>query len=216
MLDEENVPEAELHASLAFMSGVNRFFGGWGAIADFFGSQDLPESFRVLDLGCGGGDIPYDLSRWAERQGKRAQITAIDINPKTIAYAQKKYRRRGLEYKQASAFDISSLGDFDFIISSMFFHHLPDEDIVRLLGLVDRHAKRGFIVNDLYRSVPAWGGAAVLALPTFRKMILNDATLSIERAFVEEDFRRYRELAKIPSAKIKRRPLFRLTLSRHV
>lgn len=215
MLDGTDVPEKELHASLAFMAVVNRFFGGWSAIRSFFAAQDLQAAFRVLDLGTGGGDLPYALSRWAEKRGKRAEILAIDINPATIAYAQSKYRRPGLEYRVASAFDLESLGQFDFIVSSMFFHHLTDEEIVRLLALVDRHARRGFIVNDLYRSVPAWTGTALFSALWMRKIIFNDATVSVERGFVREDFRRYRELAAVPAARIRRRPLFRLTMARH-
>lgn len=32
----------------------------------------------VLDIGSGGGDLPRALARWADRDGYRVRITAVD------------------------------------------------------------------------------------------------------------------------------------------
>ncbi len=215
ILDRDDVSESELRASFGFMRMVNRFFGGTRAVLDYFSAHSLPSNFSVLDLGFGGGDIAYALSAWAKAQGKQAVITGVDINPFCVAFANEHFKAPSLRYFRASAFDLGSLGEFDYIISSMFFHHLNNEEIVRLLRLMAKHARRGFLVNDLYRSWPAYGGAVALALPTFQGIILNDAPVSVKRAFKEEDFERYRDLAAIPSAKISRKPVFRITLSQH-
>lgn len=215
MLDEETIPEKDLHASLAFMRFVNHFFGGTRVILDYFSRHPVPERFRVLDLGTGGGDIPFALSRWAEAHGKRAEITAVDVNPASIAYAQKRFSRACLRYVQASAFDLNKLGEFDFIISSMFFHHLTDDEIVRLLVLMRQSARMGFVVNDLYRSWPAYVGARVLSGLSFQKSVIHDAALSVKRAFRREDFLNYGRLSKLPHAKIERKPMFRIVLSHY-
>lgn len=216
ILDQDNIPESELRASFGFMGFVNHFLGGTRVILDYFASHPVPPNFSVLDLGFGGGDIAYALSRWAQARGKKADITGIDLNPFCVAFANEHFKAPSVRYVQASALDLDSLGEFDYIISSMFFHHLGDEEIVRLLRLVARHARRGFIVNDLYRSWPAYYGAFALALPTFSRIILNDAPVSVKRAFKEEDFKRYRDLADIPNAKILKKPVFRIALSYHV
>ena len=41
----------------------------------------------MLDVGTGGGDIPFSLVRWAEKRGKRVSVTAIDLNEHCRAYA---------------------------------------------------------------------------------------------------------------------------------
>ncbi len=215
LLDRDNVPEPKQRAAFAFMRFINRFFGGTRVILDYFASHPIPECFSVLDLGSGGGDIPYALSHWAQAQGKKVEITAIDLNPFCVEYARENFKRPSVWYTQASAFDFESLGKFDYITASMFYHHLTDEDIVRLMILVNRRARRGFIVNDLYRSWPAYCGAVALAAPTFQHINLNDAPLSVKRAFKEKDFETYRQLANIPNAKIERKPVFRITLSHH-
>ena len=215
ILDGDNVPDRELRASFSFMSFVNRFFGGTRVVLDYFSSHPLPDRFSVLDIGFGGGDIAYALSRWAGERGKKAEITGIDLNPFCVRYARERFQTPSIRYTQASAFDLGSLGEFDYITASMFFHHLGDEDIVRLLTLMGQHARRGFIVNDLYRGWAAYCGAILLAAPTFRHILLNDAPLSVKRGFKEEDFERYRRLANIPKAKIERKPVFRISLSHH-
>ncbi len=214
-LDEADIPEKDLLASLLFMRRVNRFFWGARVILDYFSSYSVPDHFSVLDIGTGSGDIPYALSRWATCHHKKADITAIDTHASCIAYAQKNFKTEGLFYKTASAFDLEALGKFDFIISSMFFHHLTDEEIVRLLVLVHRNAKKGFIINDLYRSRIAYAGAAFLAFFSFKNIVMNDATLSVKRSFTEEDFVRYARLARIPESRIQKKPVFRIELSHY-
>ena len=115
----------------------------------------------------------------------------------------------------ASAFDIHHLGTFDYVISSMFFHHLSDADIVLLLGLVSTSSRLGFLVNDLRRSWVGWAAAFAVAGLTCKKIVINDATLSVKRGFIEKDFERYKQLAGVPRAVIRRRPWFRLTLEYH-
>lgn len=215
ILDHDNVPDQKLHSSLSFLRFVNRFFGGTRVILDYFTAHPVPERFRVLDLGCGAGDIAYAVSLWAQTHGKQADITGIDLNPFCVRYAQEHFKTPALRYVEGSAFDLDSLGEFDYILASMFFHHLADEDIVRLLTLMDRHARRGFIVNDLYRSWPAYCGALALAAPTFCPIVLNDAPLSVKRGFKNEDFERYRQLTNLPKTKIERKQVFRISLSCH-
>ncbi len=215
ILDQDNVPEKELRSSLSFIRFVNRFLGGTRVILDYFEEHPVPEHFRVLDLGCGAGDIAFAISGWARAHGKQAEIIGLDLNPVCIQYARENFKAPGVRYVQASAFDLDSLGKFDYILASMFFHHLGDEDIARLLRLMAGNARRGFIINDLCRSWPAYCGAVALAAPTFCPIILNDAPLSVKRGFREEDFERYRRSANILTANIKRRPIFRISLSHH-
>lgn len=185
-------------------------------ILDYFESHPVPDHFRVLDLGFGAGDIAYEVSKWAQARGKHAEITALDLNPFCVQYAREHFKSPAVQYVQASAFDFESLGEFDYILASMFFHHLTDEDIAKLLMLMDKRARFGFIVNDLYRSWPAYCAAVALAIPTLCPIILNDAPLSVARGFREEDLERYRQRTGLSKMKIERKSIFRISLSCHV
>ena len=213
ILDNPDMPPEELLASLNFMRQVNQMLGGMRAVIDTFARWDLPSEFTVLDIGCGGGDIAFGLARWAASRGKHAKITAIDLNPLCLAYAEQNFSSPDIRHLQHSAFELESLGSFDYIISSMFFHHLKDDEIVALLSNIKKQAKRGFLVNDLYRGYLNYAGAWLLGVFSGRPVVFNDAKLSVARAFRQKDFEQYREQAQIPDARIECKPVFRILLS---
>ncbi len=213
ILDDPNVRPDELLESLNFMRQVNELFGGHRAILEYFEQQTLPASFTVLDIGCGGGDIPFALVKWARSRGKEAHITAIDVQPLCLSYAAQNFSSPDIRYLQYSAFDIEKLGRFDFVMSSMFFHHLSDDEIVHLLGLLQKVAQRGWILNDLYRGAMNYAGAWFLGMLSGKPILFNDAKLSVARAFRPKDLEQYRVAAGVHDARIRRRPLFRITMS---
>ena len=215
VMDDLTVPAESLLASLNFMAQVNGLLGGTRTVLDYF-EKNAPGEFSVLDVGFGAGDIPHELAMWAKKKGKKITVTAIDLNPLCVAYAQHHYSCPEVRFLQHSAFDIERLGKFDYVISSMFFHHLSDEDIVRLLPLFQQTARRGFLVNDLYRGRLNYAGAFMLGIFSFSPIVFNDAKLSVKRAFQENDFQRYRHSSGISDLKIERKPVFRITMGRHV
>lgn len=216
LLDDPRTPPERVRESLGFMAGVNRFFGGTRVVLDYFEETCREESFTVLDLGTGSGDIPQALARWARRRGRRADVTALDTNPVCIEYARKHFPSTDVRYLETSAFQLDQLQRFDYIISSMFFHHLPDERIVELLKMMRRNCHKGFIINDLYRSILPYAGATILGVLSMKPIIFNDGRLSVARAFRRGDLERYRRMTGFPELKIERKSIGRITLSYHV
>ncbi len=213
ILDQTDTSSRDIFDSLDFMVFVNNFFGGTKAVLDYFDKSKTPEKFTVLDLGSGGGDIPFALTQWAAKRGKEISVTAIDLNPYSKVYADKNFASPHIFFLKNSAFDLEMLGPFDYIISSMFFHHLSDEEIIRLLKLIHRQSRLGFMISDLYRCRRNYFGAFFLSCLSFKKIIYNDAKLSVSRAFKEKDFIYYRDQTGIVFD-IERKPVFRLVMSR--
>ena len=177
VLDAPNNPFEDIRSSLDFMVFVNRYFSGSRVVINYFERNRVPDKFSVLDLGFGSGDIPFALTEWAEKNGKDISVTAIDINAHCHSYAASRFASPRIRYLNHSAFDLDALGSFDYIISSMFFHHLTDEEIVRLLKIIDRQNRMGFIINDLYRSHRNYLGALLLSFFWFNKTVYHDAKL---------------------------------------
>lgn len=193
---------------------VNAFFGGTRVVLDYFEKNPTPQKFTVLDLGSGGGDIPFALTQWAAKHGKEVWVTAVDLNPHCQTYANARFASPYIHFLKRSAFEVENLGTFDYIVSSMFFHHLKDEEIVELLKRIHGQSRRGFMINDLYRCRRNYLAAILLSGLTFNKIIYNDAALSVSRAFKEKDLVDYRQRSGI-FFEIERKPLFRIVMSRH-
>lgn len=211
--DDADISEEDVRVSLDFIGGINRRFGGASVVVDFFRRHARGARFTVLDLGTGSGDIPHAVVRWARSDAKDVSVTALDTNAHCIAYARRRYRSDAIRYLESSAFDLSGLGTFDYITASMFFHHLADEEMVSLLRLMDRHARKGFIVNDLYRGWVPYVGAFLLASASGKQTIVNDAPLSVRRGFREPDLVRLAEAAGLNNFEVRRKPFYRIALS---
>lgn len=86
----------------------------------------LKPGFKVLDIGCGFGNL-------LELLPKNINYMGIDINQNYINYAKKRYRSRG----RFICADVTKLRlgqeNFDVIYISSLFHHLSNIEVKKLL-----------------------------------------------------------------------------------
>src|SRR5690606_18591390 len=124
------------------------------------GCQLLGRPIRIVDLGTGSADIPRDLVDWGRAHDVRFEITAVDIHPVAVEVSRKlSDGYPEIEPVQANALKLDYPDNhFDVAVSSMFMHHLSDEDAARLLRAMHRLARMGSVVNDLERHPMAWLG----------------------------------------------------------
>jgi len=113
----------------------------------FFGDIGITPGARVLDVGCGNGD----LSRFvAELAGPSGEIVAIDRSEQALAIAQTIDADLGVAHIQYRAVDLSGdlpdLGRFDAIVGRRVLMYLPDaaETLERLAALANPDAVLAF------------------------------------------------------------------------
>ena len=84
---------------------------------------------RVLDLGCGAGYGSHLLA-----EAGAAEVIGIDIDPRNVRYARRRFRHPALRYEIADAEALPPLGRFELIVASNVMEHVtgPREVIVRL------------------------------------------------------------------------------------
>ena len=133
-IDTGDYTPAEYATFLREIAFINRYFGDARALRKTLlrevEDHDLRE-FSVLDVGCGSGELLRIIAEFAATSGRRARLTGIDLNP--ISSSTTLFESR--EFADISTVRGDALrlpfddGAFDYAISSLFFHHLTDEQI---------------------------------------------------------------------------------------
>lgn len=163
------------HPTLGFMRRLAARAGG--------------QRLRIMDVGCGDGDMLRRLHRWAVRGGHALELTGIDLNPLAIQAAEAATPPEcGIIYRCADALDPAN-GQYDAMISSLFTHHLADDEIVRFLEAMERGSRRGWFVNDLHRHPVAYHGFRALStLAGWHRFVRHDGPISVARSFRRSDW----------------------------
>jgi ubiquinone/menaquinone biosynthesis C-methylase UbiE len=103
-------------------------FSGLGAVHEkMISMAELQPGQRVLDIGCGTGNLLLALGR--DEQG--VEIEGLDPDARALAKAARKAHRAGVaaSWRPGYAQDLPHAdGSVDRVFSSLMLHHLPDDD----------------------------------------------------------------------------------------
>ena len=172
------------------------------------------EAFSLLDVGSGEGGMLRVIAQWAKKRGLGAELTGIDLNPKSEGLARAMTPAdMPITYRTG---DYRDLGRFDFVVSSLVAHHMTDEQLRDFLRWMEASSDRGWFVNDLHRHRFAYFGYPLLtALLGVHPIVRQDGQLSIGRSFRAEDWRAILAGAGVTDAVTVRRYFpFRLCVER--
>ncbi len=187
-MDRDDVPVDQLRRSLAFIRGVNRCLGGTRAVLchlkRFSRVWSADQRIHILDIATGSADIPLAIVRWGRRAGHDMHVTALDRHESTLALAAEHVRGEDrIRLVRADAlsppFEPRS---FDYVVSSMFLHHLDNDQVVQMLRTMDRLAARGVVWNDLTRAGRAYWWCRLLTLPS-SAIVKHDGPVSVLAGF---------------------------------
>ncbi|HEV7903948.1 MAG TPA: methyltransferase domain-containing protein [Pyrinomonadaceae bacterium] len=174
------------------------------------------ESFSVLDVGAGSGELLRVVAREARRRGWRARLTGLELNERSArAILEESQDFPEITAVRGDAFHLPFADDsFDYAICSLFTHHFRDEAVVEILRELKRIARRRLFVIDLHRHALAYFLYTTAGrLFLHNRLLREDGALSIRRSFRAGELGRLAKEAQLADVKVRRRFPFRLVLS---
>ena len=226
-MDDFDIGDKRLRDALRDLRLANRWLGGNAAVTSSMrpfvrqgGSKG--NAVTVLDLATGLADLPVHLVRWGYRRGYEIDVTGIDANPQTVAYArdylhetQPPVVRRHIQVEVSDALDLPyDDASFDIVTCMLFMHHLDDKNAVQLVNEMQRVSRRGIVVCDLHRHLLAYAGLKLLTeLLPVSPMFRHDGLVSVRRAFTRDDLETVARHAQLTTYRIRWHWAFRWTLS---
>lgn len=186
--------EPEIHArALRGLSRINSWSGSvaalWRAIAPCL-LQAPGRTWRLLDIASGGGDVPIGLWKRAQRRGVNLIVQGSDVSPTAVQDARNRAHRARADV--AFALVDALAGDlpegFDIVTSTLFLHHLNDDEATAFLRAMGRAATRRVVVDDLRRSLPGMALAVAGTRVLSRSPIVHvDGPRSVAAAFTPRE-----------------------------
>jgi SAM-dependent methyltransferase len=174
------------------------------------------ESFSVLDVGAGSGELLRVVAREARRRGWRARLTGLELNERSArAILEESQDFPEITAVRGDAFHLPFADDsFDYAICSLFTHHFRDEAVVEILRELKRIARRRLYVIDLHRHALAYFLYTTAGrLFLHNRLLREDGALSIRRSFRAGELERLASEAQLAEVEVRRRFPFRLVLS---
>lgn len=194
VMDVERRPAEEIAGSMRFLRAINKWLGGWRATLIHL--EDVKPK-RVLDIAAGGGDTAQEVARCFD-----AFVVAVDISPEVLAFARAEVRDPRVVFVRGDALRLPFRSNaFDAAISSLFLHHLTDDQAVELLKAMDRVA-RAIVVNDLVRRRRLLAWTCFFTALSSNPLVKVDGPLSVLRAFTPGEAEAIRDRAGLPHLRV--------------
>ena len=221
-IDTGDYTPEEYERFLREIGFINRFIGDFRALGKTLLREIEDQkisNFSVLDVGAGSGELLREIAKFARRKNKRAKLFGLELNARSAdAILDESKNFAQIRSIQANAlrlpFDDQT---FDYAISSLFTHHLTDEQIIKTLQEMKRVVRRKIFVIDLHRHRGAYLSYKLFCA-AFRisPLVREDGSLSILRSFKPDELEILARKAGFEKIKVGRVFPFRLVLEAEV
>lgn len=227
ILDRSDNSDEDVRENLRDIERLNRTFGGVRTVilqlslllGETTQQPISQKPLTIMDIATGGADIPRAICLWARKRALAVSIEAVDQSDQVLAAATEWSR----DFPEISFHRVQAPHlpypdrSFDYVLASLFFHHLSERDGIFLLREMARVARCGLLVNDLLRSRIAHLLTTITTrLMSANRLTLHDGPLSVLRGFRPQELRHMAAEAGLSDVELNCYPWFRVTLTKKI
>jgi len=166
----------------------------------------------ILDVGAGSGELLRAIGN--DLKGRAVHLTGAELDADAALAIGRGDHGSRIDAVRCDALALPFAdGGFDYVICTLFMHHLTDGDAVRLLAEMSRVAKKRIFVVDLHRHWVAYYFYSAAARVLLQRFTREDGALSILRSFTPAELRTLAERAGLSEISVRRSAAYRLVLS---
>jgi SAM-dependent methyltransferase len=214
LIDAPDIPKELFYQNLRELDFINRILAGHSISLKGIKKLvfDKNRTYHIVDFGCGSGDTLKYIADWSRKKGYKVNLIGIDKNADAIDFLKEHCR----EYPEIKGIvgdyrDYLKTGNLiDIMHCSLFCHHLNDNELIDLFGIVKANNGVGFVINDLHRHWLAfWGFYLLTRLLKGSTLSKNDGPISVLRAFKRKELKSLFIKAEVVSYSIRWKWAFR-------
>jgi 2-polyprenyl-3-methyl-5-hydroxy-6-metoxy-1,4-benzoquinol methylase len=195
IMDSPGLDESAHVEALEALRRINRASQSAATILEpilRFARQRGLSKLSLLDIACGGGDVPIEIVTRAARKGVEIQLTLMDRSQTALNHASALARKVGIEVAtilgDATLAGIPDI--FDVVTNSLFLHHLTTASAIAALSGMRERSRHLVVINDLRRSWTGWLWAWIgCRLVTRSPIVHHDGPVSVEGAWTKDEMR---------------------------
>jgi 2-polyprenyl-3-methyl-5-hydroxy-6-metoxy-1,4-benzoquinol methylase len=211
IMDEPDVAEAAHVSALEGLGRINRTSRAAVHMAEPIVAMARRRNLKrvsMLDVACGGGDVPIEIVASAREAGLEIDLTLLDRSATALKYAEAKAERAGIACQcvQSDCMGDGQSARFDVVTNSLFLHHISGPDhVVEFLKRVRERSRRLVVISDLRRCwdgwLIAWAGSRILS---DSGIVHHDAPVSVRAAWTMREVAGFAAGAELKGVRIKR------------
>ncbi len=207
IMDDPHLDADSHDRALRGLARINAVSGSartlWPALREMAEGGGAP--LRVLDLATGAGDVPLRIWRRTLRESMPIEVHACDTSEAALDYARRRAGRANVHFFRLDAVRHDIPPDYDVLMTSLFLHHLSDDQAVGMLRRMKDAARRAVLVNDLRRSRSGLLLAQVATRVLTRSPIVHvDGPQSVRASFTMGEAAALAQRAGLDGARIRR------------
>ncbi len=195
-MDDFHLEGAVLEKTLRDIAKINKWLGGnkitINGVIDLLKYKSKDKKYKIIDIGCGNGDMLRMLADYAIQQGYDFELIGVDANQFTIDQANllsKNYTN--ITFYCENIFEEPYINrTYDILLCTLTLHHFTNTEIKKILTNGIQQSAIGIVINDLHRSALAYYLFIVVCFFFLRNpMAKNDGLISILKGFKRKELK---------------------------